>query len=214
MKQRRWTFTVEQRNWLRQWHRAMQRTDPKTLPPPPSLRALDLGDRARLRRCTNIAELLAERSVHLLVQGFPKERGDNRRAFSENELYQRLPVVAGVLAAAREDTGKQTVSLIGRLGHGGRDGSPKLGEIRFKRLHSESKPEGLLRLWRRIVALADNAADVAQLADDLYTWLEQLERPPRNPNQSVRFHWAYDYYQQPRPKEAAKTTPIDPEAAA
>lgn len=212
MRARSWTFNGKQREWVRQWHRALQRRNPDTPPPPEPLRALGLGDRARLKRSENRDDLLAQPAVYFLVQGLLDKREAGGAPSDDEEGYGRLAIVAGVLASVKEDTGHRSNSLIGRLGDDKPHDGPRLGELRFRRIHTESRPDELLRLWRRLVAIGGSSADIAGLADDLYTWLEQLKRPPRNPSQSVRFHWAYDYYQQPRTKEAAEKTPTDSEA--
>jgi CRISPR system Cascade subunit CasB len=96
------------------------------------------------------------------------------------------------------DAGRFEIRTLGhRLGQS-EDGAPRMSELRFRRMLAAAEPEDLLRQWRRAVHLAGRKANVASLADDLYTWLKELDDPEAQADRSVRFHWAYDYYQQPR----------------
>jgi CRISPR system Cascade subunit CasB len=80
-----------------------------------------------------------------------------------------------------------------------------MSDLRFRQMRGATNPEDLLRLWRRALHLVKRRADVATLADDLYTWLLELEGRHLSPDNSARFHWAYDYYQQPRDEDAGGT---------
>jgi CRISPR system Cascade subunit CasB len=125
--------------------------------------------------------------------------------------YYRLGLVAGVLATVEEDldrsmpdggdAGRSEIRTLGRrLGHV-EGGAPRMSELRFRRMLAAAEPEDLLRQWRRAVHLVRRKAHVASLADDLYAWLKELDNPEAYADRSVRFHWAYDYYQQPRGME-------------
>ncbi|MNJ57015.1 hypothetical protein D3C77_525870 [compost metagenome] len=52
--------------------------------------------------------------------------------------------------------------------------------------------------------LADGRGDVAQLADDLLTWLLELDQSTSRGSDGVKFRWAYDYYLSARDRAAAE----------
>lgn len=208
MKPRLPTFNPAQHQWIRDWHAAMRRSHERKPPPSESLRHLGLGDRARLRRTAALVDLASDEATLLLVHGLIG-KADQGGPDDSGDTYARLGVVAGVLAVVDEDERKTTegsaanrpVTLAARLGRKS-DGRVPMSELRFRQMRSATNPEDLLRLWRRALHLVNKRADVAMLADDLYTWLLELEGERVSPSNSARFHWAYDYYQQPREKEA------------
>src|SRR5690606_27084457 len=136
----------------------------------------------------------------------------------------RLGIVAGVLAHVESDeqaprgrgakAGDRAVSTFAaNLAQGARSGGAAMSELRFRQLRAATNPDDLLRLWRRALHLAGRRADVANLADDLYTWLIEVETGEASPMNSARFHWAWDYYRQSRDADDSELTPT-PEAEA
>lgn len=215
----------QQHQWIRQWRAAMSRRDKshgtQAVSIPAELRRLSLGDRARLRRIPTGVELAGDPAVLLLVRGLVQRTQNGMPTDSALDHY-RLGLVAGVLASVDEDlddrsgdeaaTRRESRTLARRLGSGEK-GAPMMSELRFRRMEQSTDPEDLLRQWRRAVQLAKRRAHVASLADDLYSWLQELDHPEHYADRSVRFHWAYDYYQQP-PDSASDAQPTpDPEAA-
>ncbi|HET9066225.1 MAG TPA: type I-E CRISPR-associated protein Cse2/CasB [Gemmatimonadales bacterium] len=206
MRNRFSTFNSDQHYWVRQWHGALRRHEDKSASLAKELRRLDLGDRARLRRAGNGLDLVGEPAVHLLVSGLIERRQDRRSPRDSETDYYRLALVAGVIVEVNDDL--HSPATLGRRLGTPEGGARVMSELRFRRLQATTEPEELLRLWRRAVALAGRKTDVATLADDLYTWLDEVDHPKPNPAGTVRFHWAYDYYQQPRDKASrGESTP-------
>lgn len=223
MRSRLPTFNDAQHRWIRLWHAAMRRKHER--PHLPSqLLPLGLGDRARLRRAPTQIDLVSAQATMILAQGLVS-RANGRLPKDSGVDYGRLGVVAGVLACVDEDRGevnkvseeeteraepiRETLAV--RLGRKAAGGAP-MSDLRFRQMRSATNPEELLRLWRRAIHLAKRNANVATLADDLYTWLLELDGEHTSPSRSVRFHWAYDYYQQPRDQDAGRAPTPDAEA--
>jgi CRISPR system Cascade subunit CasB len=169
-------------------------------------------------------DLVSDQATMILVQGLVN-RANGRMPKDSDVDYGRLGIVAGVLACIDEDRGQAGEALEEDAGHRepiretlaarlGRkaDGGPPMSGLRFRQMQSATNPEDLLRLWRRALHLARKSADVATLGDDLYTWLLELDERHSSPSKSVRFHWAYDYYQQPRDKDAGGAPTPEAEA--
>ncbi|MFC3609537.1 type I-E CRISPR-associated protein Cse2/CasB [Stutzerimonas tarimensis] len=202
-----------QRQWVQDWWRALQpqRADDKPLPY--ELGGLDRGDRAELRRCTGADQLL-ERSATFLLADRLIALSDDRHRLSDNpQTYERLALVAGVLAGVREDR-RDGLNLSRHLGAQTRDERPAMSELRFRRLQRAQDQTDLYLQWKRAVQLADSKADVAQLAEDLLGWLCELGETPLRASDAVKFRWAHDYYLSARDRAAAEEPQTDKEANA
>lgn len=208
MKPRKSSLNEAQRRWVCDWWRALQPREPGSEPPPGELTGLGRGDRARLRRCTDSDELLLEPASHLLV----------RRLIALGLAdvpvsYERLARVAGVLARVKVDA-RDGLSLARHLGNASGAERAPMSELRFKRLQRTRNLDDLYLQWLRAVQLADGRADVAQLADDLLTWQQELEQSDTRASDGVRFRWAYDYYLNARDRAAAEESEVDKELTA
>lgn len=210
MKPRKPTFNAAQRDWVRQWWRAMQPQDAGSERPGGALALFDRGTRARLRRCADADELLGEPATLLLARQLIALGGGTWPLPDSGESYARLAWIAGVLARVKDDAGDgKTLAL--RLGNASGKERLPMGEARFKRLQRASAPNDLFHQWQRAVQLADDKTDVVQLADDLLAWLLELDSSASRASDSVRFRWAYDYYLSSREQAAAQDTAIDKE---
>ncbi|MBA1262331.1 type I-E CRISPR-associated protein Cse2/CasB [Stutzerimonas stutzeri] len=191
-----------QHDWVRKWWRALQPREAGSESLPATLVGMGRRERARLRRCGTADELLGEPSVLLLADQLIALGGEQWPLFKEAITYERLALVAGVLAKVKEDARDQR-SLARRLGNGSGDERAAMSELRFKRLQRAEDIDDLFLQWRRAVQLAAGKVDVAQLADDLLTWQLELGQSATRASDGVKFRWAYDYYLSARDRAAA-----------
>jgi CRISPR type I-E-associated protein CasB/Cse2 len=73
------------------------------------------------------------------------------------------------------------------------DESPRLGEVRFRRLTEVGRGEEQVTAFVRLIALLEERVNVAELAADFWYWNDRTKR-----------RWAFDYY------HASVATPTDP----
>lgn len=207
MRPRKPKLNEAQRNWVRDWWRALQPREAGSEALPARLTGIGRGDRARLRRCATADELLGEPSVLLFADQLIALGGEQWPLPKAAITYERLALVAGALARVKEDARDQR-SLAWRLGNGSGEERPAMSESRFKRLQRTQVIDELFLQWRRAVQLAAGEVDVAQLAEDLLTWQLELGQSATRASDGVKFRWAYDYYLSARDRAAAE----DPES--
>ncbi|AEG68386.1 type I-E CRISPR-associated protein Cse2/CasB [Ralstonia solanacearum] len=180
-----------QRKWVRSWWQALQPRE-GTSTVPGALALLGRGDRAGLKRCGGMAELLTEGATFQLAERLLSlESAKERARFADD--YDAVVLVAGVLSHVSQDRANGK-SVIAGLGRSGRDATPKLSEIRFRRLLQGRDLDDFYRQLVRVVQLAERTADVAQLADDALAWCRERSHATVTPSHGVRFRWARDYY--------------------
>ncbi|MBT1538817.1 type I-E CRISPR-associated protein Cse2/CasB [Ralstonia solanacearum] len=181
-----------QRKWVRSWWQALQPREGKSTAPAGALALLGRGDRAGLKRCSGMAELLTEGATFQLAERLLSlESAKERARFADD--YDEVALVAGVLSHVSQDRANGK-SVIAGLGRSGRDATPKLSEIRFRRLLQGRDLDDFYRQLVRVVQLAERTADVAQLADDALAWWRERSHAAVMPSHGVRFRWARDYY--------------------
>lgn len=140
------------------------------------------GDRAALRRCNTLTEVVFVPTFHDLCSGL--KRGGECSARPE-----RLPAIAGLLAHVRpEGDPKQDLGdgldLPKQMASPKKSGiDPALSELRFRRLLQCRTAEELFPNLRRVVNLLGNRVDIYSLAESTYFW-----------NDRIRKKWAYAYY--------------------
>lgn len=203
MKGRRPSLDAAQRTWVRQWWKALQPREPGSPPAEGVLATFDRGTRAKLRRCTSAEDLLS-RPVALVLADRLIRKGDNRWPLAdEPSTYLHVALTAGILALVKRDAtdGKTLALLLGTPAPG--SDRPLMSELRFRRLQGSRSTADLLLQVQRAVQLVE-ATDVAQLADDLLTWLAEHNLPFGRGSDSVKFRWAYDYYLSTRDRKAAE----------
>lgn len=131
-------------------------------------------DRAELRRCQTIDEVLLTEAYHKLRKrlgavGFtPKAEG-------------RLGAVAGLLAHVEENIDETGIAA--QMAGGTQDEEAPLSGLRFRKLLKIESHEDLYRPLMRAVRLLDRHVNAAALAVDVFFW-----------DSSVRKKWARDYY--------------------
>lgn len=198
MKARSPSLDAYQRETVRAWWKALQ---PQAIDQPRDAAKqgrfrFDRGDRAQLRRASEADDLLMARAANELCHAlYPQTRAEDE---SHGELdmatFERVALAAGVLAHVKDDVGDGK-TLASRLSaREGTEGRAAMSDIRFKRLLKTSSVDDLYLQLVRAVKLGKGTADVAQLADDVLTWLAQAHRTRVEPARSVKLHWAHDYY--------------------
>lgn len=216
MKGRKPNFSSSQRDWVHQWWAALQPRAPGDARPAGILASFDRGTRARLRRLTDPVDLSSEPATLILASRLIQIGGNRWPLLDEPATYLNLACVAGSLARVKRDSRSKeergdSRTLAVHLGEAPQGSErPVMSEIRFRRLQNARDSSELFLQVRRAVELVEST-DVAQLADDLLTWLAELQLPSGRGRGSVRFHWAYDYYLSPSDRLAAKDPILEKE---
>lgn len=133
------------------------------------------GDRAvlaRLRRAATPLEAAEEQETIDLA----RRLGGGLRTLDD------VAVCAAVLAHVRQDDGGPIARRVGPV-PGDPTRRPLVSALRFRRLIQADTPEDKLIQFRRLLALADRKADVADLARALLDWSERRRRD-----------WIFRYY--------------------
>jgi CRISPR system Cascade subunit CasB len=146
----------------------------------PELKALDAwwrslndnrGDRAELRRCGTLAEVVFTPSYHRLRQTVCRH----------GAVYDEgLALVAGLAAKVKSITLDSTVAEQMAIGKGE---SARVSGLRFRRLLKVKGQEELFTAFGRVIALLGGAVNLQSLAQSAYFW-----------NDRTRKQWAFDYY--------------------
>lgn len=177
-----------QRQWVREWWRALQPIPLGEAQPPGNLRGLGRGARAELRRCNHATEVVTQSAFFPLAKKLI-ELSDGKL---QNDMadYERIAWVAAVLSHIKTNLNDDK-SLAIHL-------RENLSELRFRSLLKADTIEDLFMHWKRAIQINDYKADVAKLADDLMAW--QLDIPTsrgftqQNASESIRFAWSMDYF--------------------
>lgn len=141
-------------------------------------RALDAnrGDRAELRRCSTLTEVVFTPAYHRLRFAIMKYGIVNDNA---------LALVAGLAARVKSDTGENTLAeqMATPKDPTSKEGRAKVSGLRFRRLLKIKEPDGLFNAMGRIVALLGGAVNLQSLVNGVYFW-----------NDRTRKQWAFEYY--------------------
>lgn len=124
------------------------------------------GERARLRRCDRLDEIMLQPAYYRLCQ---------------QDALRKLPpealaLVAGILAWVENTDERPTAQLLGSPKEPGGD-TPLFSELRFQRLLASSTPEDLFQNLRRAVIQLGKTASPVQLADEILHWQAQHQWP-------------------------------------
>lgn len=130
------------------------------------------GDRAELRRCSTLAEVVFTPSYHKLRLSLVKFGNVNTDG---------LALVAGL--AARVKSNVQEDTFAEQMASGKADGTARVSGLRFRRLLKIKDREELFTAVGRTVALLGGAVNLQSFANSLYYW-----------NDRTRKQWAFDYY--------------------
>ncbi len=139
-------------------------------------RALDgnRGDRAELRRCSTLAEVVFTPAYHRLRQAvlrYGKVNDDG------------LAVTAGLVAKVKNNATDYTVAEQMAVGKGD---SARVSGLRFRRLLKVKEREDLFTALGRVIALLGASVNIQSLAQSVYRWNDPYAEIPKK--------WAFDYY--------------------
>ena len=136
-------------------------------------RALDdnRGDRAELRRCGTLAEVVFTPSYHRLRQTVCRYGAVHDEG---------LALVAGLAAKVKSNALDNTVAEQMATGKGD---AARVSGLRFRRLLKVKGQEELFTAFGRVIALLGGAVNLQSLAQSAYFW-----------NDRTRKQWAFDYY--------------------
>jgi CRISPR system Cascade subunit CasB len=164
----------------------------QALQPDPPRNPGDRAALARLRRAGRVGDAMMDPAVMALFRQVGADHpGD----------LPDIALLAAVLAHVREDVrGAAAARLVGP----DRPEAPetaRMSPLRFRRLLDAATPDERLIAFRRMVALADGALPVRDLALSLLRW-----------NDRCRQRWTYDYWDAGRRTEASPTPAEEPAA--
>lgn len=138
------------------------------------------GDRAELRRCATVLEVVMTPAYHrvyrLLVQhGLPDD--PERR-------NERIPVIVALVAQIKDKGALPRTQPLAKVMSASPEGSnrPSVSPSRFRRLLTLDSPDDLLAGFRRVLPLIEGEVRPQVLAQDLYYWGDRRKRA-----------WAYAY---------------------
>lgn len=149
----------------------------------PELQALDAwwrslddnrGDRAELRRCGTLAEVVFTPAYHRLRQSVCRSGAVHDDG---------LALVAGLVARVKSNALDHTVA--GQMATGKSDGSARVSGLRFRRLLKVKEREEFFTAMGRVIALLSGTVNLQSLAKSAYFW-----------NDITRKQWAFEYYSQ------------------
>lgn len=154
------------------------------------------GALARLRRCASVTEALFEPETQALVR--------NCGGKGDFELC-RLALVAAVLAHVRRNApGLPVARQIGPVDTHD-DAAALCKPVRFRRVLDAETYDECLRVFRRLVVLAGNGVDIADLARALLTWPREEARDDVV-RDKIRRQWVYHYWNAGSPDTVSDTT--------
>lgn len=124
------------------------------------------GDRARLRRCDSLQQVMMQPAFYWLARSLPR---------LESYALNGVALVAGLLVWV-ESASNQDLSLILGNPKSGSD-MPRFSELRFQRLLASKEPEEFFQSMRRAIVQAGKTADPILLADEILHWEAQQRQP-------------------------------------
>jgi CRISPR system Cascade subunit CasB len=135
----------------------------------------DRGERAFLRRASNITEAAFSPAYHRLLGRLKEQNGSVNR--------EALAAVAGLAThvKAHTDIGGSLARQMAIPKAGG--SGARVSGLRFRRLLAVSERDELYPLLIRVIRLLDGNVNLLSLANSVYWW-----------NENTRKQWAYDYY--------------------
>lgn len=131
------------------------------------------GDRAALRRCGTLSEVIFVPAYHRLHQALAPQGKTNRLA---------VAAIAGLAALVRVDEPGATLARqMAQPKPGG--STPRVSGLRFRRLLKMQSHEELFPALARVIRSLDGKVNLADLAESVYWW-----------NDRTRQRWAFEYY--------------------
>lgn len=131
------------------------------------------GERAALRRCRNLTEVVFVPSFHHLLHSLSQHGKVDT---------ERLAIVAGLGARVKGYSPGVEISVqMAQAKPGG--SSAVISGLRFRRLLKIQSREELFLALARVIALLGGTVDLVSLAKSAYEW-----------NEWTRKQWAFNYY--------------------
>lgn len=135
------------------------------------------GERAVLRRCSTLSEVIFSPAYHRL-------RSALVRIGSVND--DGLAIVAGLAARVKDDNGNSPIAEQMAMPKNGSKDKAKVSNLRFRRLLKVKNREELFIAMTRIVALLGGMANLQSLARSVYLWDTRYI--------DIRKEWAFEYF--------------------
>ncbi len=129
------------------------------------------GDRAELRRCGTLAEVVFTPAYHRLRQAVCRYG-----AVHDDGLAAMAGLAAKVKSNATDNTVAEQMAT-------GKGDSARVSGLRFRRLLKVKDQEELFTALGRVIALLGGSANLQSMAQSVYFW-----------NDRTRKQWAFDYY--------------------
>lgn len=141
------------------------------------------GERARLRRCGTLEEVLLQKGFYRLCLPLPR---------LEKYSLTGLALVAGLLVWVKTPVDSPLSELLGK----GSD-KPVFSELRFQRLLASDTSEDFFQSMRRATVQGGEKANPIELADEILHWYQQSQHPDwyRGKGQ-WQYRFAKPYYAQ------------------
>ena len=163
------------------WHQALDRT---VIGASEDMPLANRHDRARLRRCRSIDDVLLTPSYYALRQGLKSKGFDAQRHKRDGD--RRLATVVGLLSHIRIHDPSRDFDQ--QLATRRRDSNAaKLRGIRFRRLLTIDDRDKLFDKMIGVIRLLDGTINVRDFARDTYHWCP-------NSRCRVKKSWAQAYY--------------------
>ncbi|HID44833.1 MAG TPA: type I-E CRISPR-associated protein Cse2/CasB [Chromatiaceae bacterium] len=141
------------------------------------------GERARLRRCTSLDEILLQPGFYRLCQPLPR---------LETYMLEGLAMVAGLLALVKTPVNSPLPELLGKGGE-----KPVFSELRFQRLLASDNPGDFFQSMRRAIVQGGEKGNPVLLADEILHWYQQYQHPDWYQGQRQwQYRFAKPYYTQ------------------
>jgi CRISPR system Cascade subunit CasB len=131
------------------------------------------GDRAELRRCGTLAEVVFTPAYHRLRQAVCRYG-----AIHEDGLA----AMAGLAAKVKTNVAENSIAEQMASGKGD-SARARVSGLRFRRLLKAKDQEELFTSMGRVIALLDESVNLLSMAQSVYFW-----------NDRTRKQWAFDYY--------------------
>lgn len=141
----------------------------------------DKGERAYLRRCSTLTEIMLSPAFHRLLNQLGRGNVPQYR-------YPKLAIIAGLVSRIE---GESEQKLGVEMGSPKKSSTkPDVAELRMRRILACDDLEELYTLLRRALALIDNRVNIPDLASIIWNWTRMDEKSPHDPRRRI----ACDYY--------------------
>lgn len=136
------------------------------------------GDRAELRRCHNVSEIIMTPAYHRIYRWLVSVE------LPDEPANDRIPVLVALAAQIKNHVPSNNADIFPKALSQKVAGSdrPRLSANRFRSILQLDAPDELLTGLRRSLPLIDSVSDIRDLAHAVYYWGDKIKR-----------RWAYAY---------------------